>query len=39
MRKEKETATWEKNHENMARRNRKYLGYTIGQVARPAVRE
>jgi len=27
------------DHEHMARRNSQYLGYTTGEVARPAVRE
>ncbi|KRY96114.1 hypothetical protein T11_3225 [Trichinella zimbabwensis] len=26
------------DHEHMTRRNCKYLGYTAGEVARPAVR-
>jgi hypothetical protein len=28
----------ERNRELLARRNSKYLGYTAGRVARPAVR-
>ena len=35
-----EEATWgEMDCEHMARRNSKYLGYTTGEVARPAVRK
>ena len=30
---------WEMEHEHMARRNSKYLGYTAGEVARTAVRQ
>ena len=29
----------ERNHEPMARRNRKYLGYITGEVARPTTRK
>ena len=35
----KKLQTGERSHEHMARRNSKYLGYTAGEVARPAVRE
>jgi hypothetical protein len=27
----------DRGHEDMARRNNKHLGYTVGEVARPAV--
>lgn len=37
-RKEEEAATRGVDYAHMARRNSKYLGYTTGEVGRPAVR-
>jgi hypothetical protein len=37
---ERRNPLWEEmDHEHMAVRNSKYLGYTAGEVARPAVRK
>ena len=37
MGKEDEDALGQMDHEPVARRNSKYLGYTAGEVAKPAV--
>jgi hypothetical protein len=39
-RRREEKVPWEElYYEHMARRNSKYLGYTAGEMARPAVRK
>jgi hypothetical protein len=39
MKKEGKAPREEMYHEHLARRNSEYLGYTAGEVARPAVRK
>jgi hypothetical protein len=39
MRRGEKAPQQERYHEHVARRNSKYLGYTAGEVARPAVRK